>query len=67
MLDVLTFDYILLMAGGAISWKSVEQSFNSTSTIKAEFMTCFEALLIAKFYFRPWYCLLNIHVLEIVL
>ena len=62
-----TFGYIFLMAGRAMSWKSVKQSSNSTPTIKAEFMTCFEALMIAKFYFRLWYCLLNIHVLEIVL
>ena len=38
-----TFEYIFMMAGGAISWRSVKQTLTATSTMEAEFISCFEA------------------------
>ena len=38
-----TFDYLFLLADGAISWKSGKQSVIATSTMEAEFIACFEA------------------------
>ncbi|XP_059663952.1 secreted RxLR effector protein 161-like [Cornus florida] len=38
-----TFGYLFLLAGGAISWKSAKQSIIASSTMKAEFVVCFEA------------------------
>ena len=38
-----TFGYIFMMASGAILWKSVKQTLIATSTIEAEFVSCFEA------------------------
>ncbi|XP_058105700.1 secreted RxLR effector protein 161-like [Magnolia sinica] len=38
-----TSGYIFLLANGAISWKSVKQTYVFTSTIEAEFVACFEA------------------------
>ncbi|CAL1376252.1 unnamed protein product [Linum trigynum] len=38
-----TFGYLFLLAGGAISWKSAKQSVIATSTMKAEFIACYEA------------------------
>ncbi|XP_041002881.1 secreted RxLR effector protein 161-like [Juglans microcarpa x Juglans regia] len=38
-----TSGYIFLMAGGAISWRSVKQTLTTTSTIEVEFVSCFEA------------------------
>ena len=38
-----TSGYIYLLAGGAISWKSVKQSIVATSTMEAEFVACYEA------------------------
>ena len=38
-----TFDYIFMMASGAISWRSVKQTLTATSTMEAEFVSCFEA------------------------
>ncbi|XP_068504311.1 secreted RxLR effector protein 161-like [Phaseolus vulgaris] len=38
-----TFDYLFLLVGGAISWKSAKQSVIVASTMKTEFMACFEA------------------------
>jgi hypothetical protein len=32
-----------MMAGGAISWKSVKQSIIATSTMEAEYVACYEA------------------------
>ena len=32
-----------MLAGGAISWKSAKQSLIASSTMKAEFVACFEA------------------------
>ncbi|PHT56192.1 hypothetical protein CQW23_04678 [Capsicum baccatum] len=37
------FGYLFLLAGGAISWKSVKQSVIAAFTMKAEFVACFEA------------------------
>ena len=36
------FEYLFLLAGGAISWKSVKQSVIAASTMEAEFVACFE-------------------------
>ncbi|XP_042973023.1 secreted RxLR effector protein 161-like [Carya illinoinensis] len=38
-----TSGYIFLLAGGAISWKSMKQTITASSTMKAEFVACFEA------------------------
>ncbi|CAL9098155.1 unnamed protein product [Musa textilis] len=38
-----TSGYIFMMAGGAISWRSVKQTLTATSTMEAEFVSCFEA------------------------
>ncbi|KAL5573469.1 hypothetical protein UlMin_023066 [Ulmus minor] len=40
-----TFSYLFLLAGGAISWKSVKQSVITVSTMEAEFVTCFNATI----------------------
>jgi len=40
-----TFGYVYLLAGGAISWKSVKQPVIATSTMEAEFVACFEATI----------------------
>ncbi|XP_051148636.1 secreted RxLR effector protein 161-like [Andrographis paniculata] len=38
-----TSGYVFMLAGGAISWRSAKQSITATSTMKAEFVSCFEA------------------------
>jgi len=38
-----TSGYIFLMAGGAVSWRSAKQTLTATSTMEAEFVSCFEA------------------------
>ena len=38
-----TSGYIYLLAGGAISWKSVKQSIVASSTMATEFVACYEA------------------------
>ena len=38
-----TSGYIYMLAGGAISWKSAKQTLIASSTMAAEFITCFEA------------------------
>ena len=38
-----TSRFIFMMAGGAISWRSVKQTSTTTSTMKAEFVPYFEA------------------------
>ena len=43
-----TCGYMYLLAGGAISWKSVKQSVIATSTMEAKFVACFEAMVQAK-------------------
>ncbi|CAM8943489.1 unnamed protein product [Rhodiola kirilowii] len=40
-----TFGYLFLLADGAVSWKSGKQSVIATSTMKAEFVACFEATI----------------------
>ena len=35
--------YIFMMAGGAISLRSVKQTLTATSTMEVEFVSCFEA------------------------
>ncbi|XP_040955973.1 secreted RxLR effector protein 161-like [Gossypium hirsutum] len=37
-----TSSYIYLLAGGAISWKSVKQTLIASSTMAAEFVACYE-------------------------
>ena len=36
-----TSRYIFMMAGGAISWKSVKQTLRASSTMQAEFVACY--------------------------
>ncbi|KAL4340454.1 hypothetical protein GQ457_08G012720 [Hibiscus cannabinus] len=38
-----TSGYIFMFASGAISWRSVKQTLTATSTMEAEFVSCFEA------------------------
>ena len=38
-----TFGYLLLLAGGEITWKSVKQSVIAASTMETNFLACFEA------------------------
>jgi len=38
-----TSGYIFMMAGGAISWRSVKQTLTGTSTMEAEFVSYFKA------------------------
>ncbi|RVW94610.1 Retrovirus-related Pol polyprotein from transposon TNT 1-94 [Vitis vinifera] len=48
-----TSGYIFILAGGAISWRSINQTLTATSTMEVEFISCFEvtshaAVFIAK-------------------
>ena len=43
-----TFGYLFLFAGGEISWKREKQSVIAASTMKAEFLACFEATVQAS-------------------
>uniref|UniRef100_A0A2N9GYL9 Reverse transcriptase Ty1/copia-type domain-containing protein n=1 Tax=Fagus sylvatica TaxID=28930 RepID=A0A2N9GYL9_FAGSY len=45
--DVLksTSGYVFMLAGGAISWKSVKQTLTASSTMQAEYVACYEATL----------------------
>uniref|UniRef100_A0A2N9EQW2 Reverse transcriptase Ty1/copia-type domain-containing protein n=1 Tax=Fagus sylvatica TaxID=28930 RepID=A0A2N9EQW2_FAGSY len=38
-----TSGYIFLMASGVVSWRSAKQTLTATSTMEAEFISCFEA------------------------
>ena len=38
-----TSDYIFMMVEGAILWKSVKQTLTASSTMKAEYVACYEA------------------------
>ncbi|XP_050919098.1 secreted RxLR effector protein 161-like [Lathyrus oleraceus] len=38
-----TSEYIFMMADGTISWRSTKQTLVDTSTMEAEFVSCFEA------------------------
>ena len=42
------FGYLFLLDGGAISWKSAKQSVIAASTLEAEFVACFEAIVHAN-------------------
>ncbi|XP_051118529.1 secreted RxLR effector protein 161-like [Andrographis paniculata] len=37
-----TSGYVFMLAGGTISWRSAKQSITATSTMEAEFVSCFE-------------------------
>ncbi|RVW68061.1 Retrovirus-related Pol polyprotein from transposon TNT 1-94 [Vitis vinifera] len=37
-----TTGYIFMMAGGAVSWKSVKQTLTASSTMEAEYVACYE-------------------------
>ena len=38
-----TYGYIVMMVEGAVSWKSVKQTFLASSTTKAKYVACYEA------------------------
>ena len=38
-----TSGYVFMLAGGAVSWRSAKQTLTATSTMEAEFVSCFEA------------------------
>ncbi|KAL3506909.1 hypothetical protein ACH5RR_032291 [Cinchona calisaya] len=38
-----TSSYVFMLAGGAVSWRSAKQTLIATSTMEAEFVSCFEA------------------------
>ena len=38
-----TLGYIFMLASGAVSWRSMKQTLMATSTMEAEFVSCFEA------------------------
>jgi len=38
-----TSGYIFMLAGGAVSWRSVKQTLTASSTMAAEFVACYEA------------------------
>ena len=38
-----TSGYIFMMVERVVSWKSVEQTFTTSSTTEAEFVKCYEA------------------------
>ncbi|RVX07192.1 Retrovirus-related Pol polyprotein from transposon TNT 1-94 [Vitis vinifera] len=38
-----TTGYIFMMAGGAVSWKSVKQTLTTSSTMEAEYVACYVA------------------------
>ncbi|RVW63861.1 Retrovirus-related Pol polyprotein from transposon TNT 1-94 [Vitis vinifera] len=38
-----TSGYIFMLAGGAVSWKSVKQTLIASSTMEAEFIDCYKA------------------------
>ena len=40
-----TSGYIFKLADGAVSWRSAKQTLTATSTMEAEFVSCFEASL----------------------
>jgi len=40
-----TGGFVYLLAGGAVSWKSAKQTIIAASTMKAEFVACFEATI----------------------
>ncbi|RVW34940.1 Retrovirus-related Pol polyprotein from transposon TNT 1-94 [Vitis vinifera] len=40
--------YIFMMAGGAVSWKSVKQTLTASSTMEAEYVACYETVAFSK-------------------
>ena len=38
-----TSGYFFMLVGGAVSWISAKQTLTATSTMEAEFVSCFEA------------------------
>jgi hypothetical protein len=40
-----TSGYVFMLAGGAISWKSVKQILTASSTMQAEYVACYEPTL----------------------
>ena len=38
-----TTGYIFVMAGGVVSWKSIKQTLTTSSTMKTEYVACYEA------------------------
>ena len=38
-----TSGYVFMLAGAAVSWRSAKQTLTATSTMEAEFVSCFEA------------------------
>ena len=38
-----TSGYIFMLAGGAVSWKSVKQTLIASSTMEVEFIACYKA------------------------
>lgn len=42
-LCISTSRYVFLLAGGAVSWRSVKQSLVASSTMEAEYIACYEA------------------------
>ena len=38
-----TSGYIFMLTGGAVSWHSAKQTLTTSSTMAAEFVTCYEA------------------------
>ena len=40
-----TSGYIFILVGEAVSWRSIKQTLTATSTMEAEFISCFEATL----------------------
>jgi hypothetical protein len=38
-----TSGYIFMMAGRAVSWKSVKQTLTASSTMEAEYIACYQA------------------------
>ena len=42
-----TSNYIFVMAEGAVLWKSIKQTLTTSFTMKAEYVTCYEATCLA--------------------
>ena len=38
-----TFGYIFMVAKGVVSWKSIKQTLTTSSTMRAEYVVCYEA------------------------
>ncbi|XP_059598730.1 secreted RxLR effector protein 161-like [Vitis vinifera] len=49
-----TSGYIFILAGGAISWKSVKQTMTATSIMEVEFISCFEATSHGDIKLKVW-------------